>query len=117
MTNILLFSVRTILSSVAIHSDNVNELAKLKNIFYGSIIDDCKLSEAALIKTIANLQEQLGPIKPVTMELLVSVDIKQTGHDKEPFLTGLDFLPDGRLVAVDNEKVIYIIMDDRLQRL
>ncbi|KAH3815795.1 hypothetical protein DPMN_144326 [Dreissena polymorpha] len=51
------------------------------------------------------------------MELLVSVDIKQTGHDKEPFLTGLDFLPDGRLVAVDNEKTIYIIMDDRLKRL
>ncbi|KAH3814870.1 hypothetical protein DPMN_143384 [Dreissena polymorpha] len=50
------------------------------------------------------------------MELLLSVDIKQTGDDKEePFLTGLDFLPDGRLVAVDNGNSKCIIMDDRLQ--
>ncbi|KAH3815868.1 hypothetical protein DPMN_144402, partial [Dreissena polymorpha] len=50
------------------------------------------------------------------MELLVSVDIKQTGDDqKEPFLSGLDFLPDGRLVAVDNWNWKCIILDDRLQ--
>ncbi|KAH3815803.1 hypothetical protein DPMN_144334 [Dreissena polymorpha] len=49
------------------------------------------------------------------MDLLVSVDIKQTGDDKEPFLTGLDFLPDGRLVAVDNKNCNCIIMDDQLK--
>ncbi|KAH3815860.1 hypothetical protein DPMN_144394 [Dreissena polymorpha] len=52
------------------------------------------------------------------MELLVSVDIKQTGDDlHEPFLSGLDFLPDGRLVAVDNNNLKCIMMNDRLQLL
>ncbi|XP_052215222.1 uncharacterized protein LOC127833809 isoform X4 [Dreissena polymorpha] len=59
---------------------------------------------------------QSDPNKPVTMELLVSVDIKQTGDDLyEPYLSGLDFLPDGRLVAVENMNWKCIIMDDRLQ--
>ncbi|KAH3812807.1 uncharacterized protein LOC127836643 [Dreissena polymorpha] len=52
----------------------------------------------------------------VILELLVSVDIKQTGDDKDaPFLDGLDFLPDGRLVAVDSLNSKCIIMDDSLQ--
>ncbi|KAH3810580.1 hypothetical protein DPMN_138973 [Dreissena polymorpha] len=34
-----------------------------------------------------------------------------------PFLSGLDFLLDGRLVAVDNYNIKCIIMNDRLQRL
>ncbi|KAH3813652.1 hypothetical protein DPMN_142117 [Dreissena polymorpha] len=52
------------------------------------------------------------------MELLVSVDIKQTGDDKEvPFLSGLDFLQDGRLVAVDYKNCKCIVMDDRLIKL
>ncbi|KAH3870487.1 hypothetical protein DPMN_033675 [Dreissena polymorpha] len=55
---------------------------------------------------------------PVTLELLVSVDLPQTGDDKkEPLLTGLDFLPDGRLVAVDNKNMKCIILNERLQRL
>ncbi|KAH3898423.1 uncharacterized protein LOC127864816 [Dreissena polymorpha] len=60
---------------------------------------------------------QLAPIKPVLMELLVSVDIKQTGDDgKRPRITGLDFLPDGRLVVVDNMNGKCILMNDQLQR-
>ncbi|KAH3870447.1 hypothetical protein DPMN_033634 [Dreissena polymorpha] len=54
---------------------------------------------------------------PVTLELLVSVDLPKTGHDVEdPYLTGLDFLPDGRLVAVDNRNKKCIILNERLQR-
>ncbi|KAH3815873.1 hypothetical protein DPMN_144407 [Dreissena polymorpha] len=49
------------------------------------------------------------PIKPVTLELL-------TGDDWfVPLLTGLDFLPDGRLVAVDYKNLKCIMMNDRLQ--
>ncbi|KAH3803834.1 hypothetical protein DPMN_132102 [Dreissena polymorpha] len=56
--------------------------------------------------------------RPVTLEQLVSVDLPQTGDDeKKPLLSGLDFLPDGRLVAVDNLNKKCIILDDRLQRL
>ncbi|XP_052265912.1 uncharacterized protein LOC127868310 isoform X2 [Dreissena polymorpha] len=56
--------------------------------------------------------------RPITLKLLVSVDLHKTGDDKvEPLLTGLDFLPDGRLVAVDNTKMKCIILNERLQRL
>ncbi|KAH3803842.1 hypothetical protein DPMN_132110 [Dreissena polymorpha] len=56
--------------------------------------------------------------RPVTLELLVSVDLPKTGDDeKKPLLIGLDFLPDGRLVAVDNRNMKCIILNERLQRL
>ncbi|KAH3804932.1 uncharacterized protein LOC127834847 [Dreissena polymorpha] len=59
-----------------------------------------------------------SPPRPVTLELLVSVDLPKTRDDKkEPVLSGLDFLPDGRLVAVDNKNWKCIIMNERLQRL
>ncbi|KAH3689397.1 hypothetical protein DPMN_191738 [Dreissena polymorpha] len=45
------------------------------------------------------------------------MDIKQIGGDEKPFLTGLDFLPDGRLVAVDSWKCQCLIMNHQLQRL
>ncbi|KAH3805291.1 hypothetical protein DPMN_133589 [Dreissena polymorpha] len=55
---------------------------------------------------------------PLSLELLVSVDLHKTGDDDgEPSMTGLDFLPDGRLVAVDNKNKKCIILDERLQRL
>ncbi|XP_052221773.1 uncharacterized protein LOC127838220 [Dreissena polymorpha] len=55
---------------------------------------------------------------PVNLKLLVSVDLTTTGDDeKEPLLNGLDFLPDGRLVAVDNQNMKCIILNERLQRL
>ncbi|XP_052214869.1 uncharacterized protein LOC127833573 isoform X2 [Dreissena polymorpha] len=55
---------------------------------------------------------------PVTLELLVSVKLPKAKDDeKEPFLTGLDFLPDGRLVVVDNKNYTFIILNERLQKL
>ncbi|KAH3803491.1 hypothetical protein DPMN_131752, partial [Dreissena polymorpha] len=59
-----------------------------------------------------------SPPRPVTLKLLVSVDLPQTGDDeREPLLSGLDFLPDGRLVAVDCMNKKCIILNERLQRL
>ncbi|KAH3898288.1 uncharacterized protein LOC127864791 [Dreissena polymorpha] len=59
-----------------------------------------------------------SPPRPVTLELLVSVDLHKTGdYERDPFLTGLDFLPDGRLVAVDNKNKTCTILNERLQRL
>ncbi|XP_052216131.1 uncharacterized protein LOC127834375 [Dreissena polymorpha] len=55
--------------------------------------------------------------RPVILELLVSVDLPETPDDEEePLLSGLDFLPDGRLVAVDNKNKKMIILNERLQR-
>ncbi|KAH3870591.1 hypothetical protein DPMN_033779 [Dreissena polymorpha] len=54
----------------------------------------------------------------VTLELLVSVDLHKNGDDKEGLLlSGLDFLPDGRLVALDNKNKKCIILNELLQRL
>ncbi|KAH3809539.1 uncharacterized protein LOC127833493 [Dreissena polymorpha] len=56
--------------------------------------------------------------RSITLELLVSVDLQKTADDKEEgFLTGLVFLPNGRLVAVDNMNMKCIILNERLQRL
>ncbi|KAH3803866.1 hypothetical protein DPMN_132136 [Dreissena polymorpha] len=70
-------------------------------------------------KTVDNSRISLSSQPwPVTLELLVSVDLPQTGDDEEkPFLSGLDFLPDGRLVAVDNNNMKCIILNEQLQRL
>ncbi|KAH3809806.1 hypothetical protein DPMN_138240 [Dreissena polymorpha] len=58
-----------------------------------------------------------SPIKPVTLKLLVSVDLPKTGDDdKESLLTGLDFMPDGRLEAVDSINNKCIILNERLHR-
>ncbi|KAH3870481.1 hypothetical protein DPMN_033669 [Dreissena polymorpha] len=53
--------------------------------------------------------------RPLTLELLVSVDLPKTGDDINALLYGLDFLPDGRLVAVDSRNKKCIILNDRLQ--
>ncbi|XP_052222642.1 uncharacterized protein LOC127838718 isoform X5 [Dreissena polymorpha] len=60
----------------------------------------------------------LSQPRPLILEQLVSVDLPKTGDDeRKPLLTGLDFLPDGRLVAVDNQNKTCIILNERLQRL
>ncbi|KAH3694728.1 hypothetical protein DPMN_082169 [Dreissena polymorpha] len=55
--------------------------------------------------------------RPVTLQLLKSVDVVKSKDDNnDPFVTGLDFLPDGRLVAADNRNNKCFIMNERLQR-
>ncbi|XP_052783082.1 uncharacterized protein LOC128219312 [Mya arenaria] len=54
----------------------------------------------------------------VRLELLKTMDLVNTGDDKrEPFVTGLDFLPDGRIVAVDSSNCKCFILNDTLKRL
>ncbi|XP_052215385.1 uncharacterized protein LOC127833918 [Dreissena polymorpha] len=56
--------------------------------------------------------------RPLSVELLVSVDLHKTGDDeREPWITGLDFLSDGRLVAVDNVNRKCIILNQQLHKL
>ncbi|KAH3807227.1 hypothetical protein DPMN_135562 [Dreissena polymorpha] len=52
----------------------------------------------------------------LTLQQLVSVDLKQAeGDEVEPLITGLDFMPDGRLIAVDNHNMKCLIFNERLQ--
>ncbi|XP_060556258.1 uncharacterized protein LOC132716931 [Ruditapes philippinarum] len=51
-------------------------------------------------------------LKPVSI-----IDLKKTGDDiKEPLYTGIDFLPDGRLVAVDNKNKKCLVYNEKLER-
>ncbi|XP_060556259.1 E3 ubiquitin-protein ligase TRIM39-like [Ruditapes philippinarum] len=46
-----------------------------------------------------------------------SVDLEKTGDDIEnPFYTGIDFLPDGRLVAVDNKNKKCLLYNEQLEK-
>ncbi|XP_053404874.1 uncharacterized protein LOC128558730 [Mercenaria mercenaria] len=57
----------------------------------------------------------LDPIVKLTM--ITSIDLKQTGDDaKEPLYKGLDFLPDGRLIAVDNKNRKCLIYNEKLEK-
>jgi len=55
--------------------------------------------------------------RSATLKHLVTLDLVKTdGDDELPFVTGMDFLPDGRLVAVDYRNKRCIVLDDNLRR-
>ncbi|XP_053374903.1 uncharacterized protein LOC128547162 [Mercenaria mercenaria] len=65
--------------------------------------------------------EDVKPIAPVDPILkltqISSIDLKQSGDDvEEPLLSGLDFLPDGRLLTVDNKNKKCLIYNDKLEK-
>ncbi|XP_045184988.2 uncharacterized protein LOC123542995 [Mercenaria mercenaria] len=61
--------------------------------------------------------KDVKPIVPVKLTKITSIDLKQTGDDaEEPLYTGLDFLPDGRLVAVDNNNMKCLIYNEKLEK-
>ncbi|XP_060591086.1 uncharacterized protein LOC132746045 [Ruditapes philippinarum] len=56
-----------------------------------------------------NMMMKLTPVS--------SIDLKKTGDDiDDPLYTGIDFLPDGRLVAVDNTNNKCIVYNEKLQK-
>jgi len=51
------------------------------------------------------------------LEPLMTLDLLMTEGDEEwPFVTGMDFLPDGRLAAVEHSNRKCFILDDTLRR-
>ncbi|XP_052217330.1 uncharacterized protein LOC127835101 isoform X4 [Dreissena polymorpha] len=60
----------------------------------------------------------LSQSRPVTLELIVSLNLpKSEDNEREPLLSGLDFLSDGRLVALDNLNKKCMILNEGLRRL
>ncbi|XP_060582190.1 uncharacterized protein LOC132738646, partial [Ruditapes philippinarum] len=54
---------------------------------------------------------------PVLLTPVSFIDLRKTIDDKdEPFLSGIDFLPDGRLVAVDNFNKKLLLYNERLKK-
>jgi len=55
--------------------------------------------------------------RPARLEHLMTLALVKTeGDEKFPFVTGIDFLPDGRLAAVDHFNWKCFILDDQLRR-
>ncbi|XP_060567071.1 uncharacterized protein LOC132725897 [Ruditapes philippinarum] len=66
----------------------------------------------------SDLEEDVNSAK-MAMKLtpVSSIDLKKTGDDiDEPFYTGIDFLPDGRLVAVDNKNMKCFVYNEKLEK-
>jgi len=55
--------------------------------------------------------------RPVKLTLVTTLDfLKTKGDEKYPYVTGLDFLSDGRIAAVDHYNNSCFILDESLQR-
>jgi hypothetical protein len=67
------------------------------------------------------LSEVANTIFPVNKAMILtpvkSIDLKQEEDDiKEPLYSGIDFLPNGRLVAVDNRNKQFLVYNDKLEK-
>ncbi|KAH3813013.1 hypothetical protein DPMN_141461 [Dreissena polymorpha] len=59
----------------------------------------------------------LNRAHPLKLKLQVSLCLESTEDPKKPpFISGLDFMPDGRLVTVDSKNMECVIMNGQLQR-
>ncbi|XP_045186389.2 uncharacterized protein LOC123544382 [Mercenaria mercenaria] len=65
--------------------------------------------------------ESVKPITPfdpiVKLTKITSIELEQTGDDvEEPLYPGLDLLPDGRLVTIDNKNKKCLIYNEKLEK-
>lgn len=123
-----LFILRQRATAFLVHLDGKTseELSKLENA-------DISLELSHTLERLLGSNEKLGSLKtsttkvridsivdgiPVKLKTIMSIDVKQSSDDrKKPFYTGMDFLPDGRLVVVDNFNKKCITLDDKLEKL
>ncbi|WAR28323.1 hypothetical protein MAR_014027 [Mya arenaria] len=97
-------------------SDSVRENGTETEIFILNHL--LKRTQDKASQTLNTLLKNDYTVKPVRLELLKTMELEKTGDEKEePFVTGLDFLPDGRIVAVDNMNCKCFILSDPLKRL
>jgi len=55
--------------------------------------------------------------RPAGLEHLMTLDLVKTEGDEDwPFVSGMDFFPDGRLVGLDQYNNKCIVFDDKLSR-
>ncbi|XP_052785086.1 uncharacterized protein LOC128220646 [Mya arenaria] len=76
-----------------------------------------KTTDVALFSLNKTQEPKIQEPKAVRLELLKTVELVKTGDDMNvPFVTGLDLLPDGRIVAVDQSNQKCFILSDTLKR-
>ncbi|XP_053404867.1 uncharacterized protein LOC128558724 [Mercenaria mercenaria] len=81
-------------------------------------ISDYIPGQLTLKYSVPEAVKPITPVDPIVkLTKITSIDLKKTGDDaEEPLYTGLDFLPDGRLVAVDNKKKKCLIYNEKLKK-
>ncbi|XP_060585810.1 uncharacterized protein LOC132741615 [Ruditapes philippinarum] len=97
--------------SVSFDFDETLKLPPLSVTYYipGQLTLKFCLSEVASTIVPVNKAMILTPIK--------SIDLKQKEDDVgEPLYTGIEFLPDGRLVAVDNKNKTLLVYNEKLEK-
>ncbi|XP_053404865.1 uncharacterized protein LOC128558723 [Mercenaria mercenaria] len=82
------------------------------------LISDYIPGQLTLKYSVPEAVKPITPVDPIVkLTKITSIDLKQTGDDvEEPLYSGLDFLPDGRLVAVDNKNKKCLIYNEKLQK-
>ena len=66
---------------------------------------------------VNTLRDTSNVTRPARLEHLMTLDLVKTeGDEKLPFVAGMDFLPDGRLAAVDCLNLKCFILDDKRRR-
>ncbi|XP_053391457.1 uncharacterized protein LOC128554234 [Mercenaria mercenaria] len=73
------------------------------------------LEQIALSSTLLSVHAETPDTRPVQLFLNNVLELKQNKHETEPFLSGLDFLPDGRLFTVDNYNKKCLIYNGKLE--
>ena len=65
--------------------------------------------------TIATMSvEKVDVFSPMEISIAVSVDVNASVDNKKPFYSGIGFLADGEIVAVDNSHNTCVVMDGQL---
>ncbi|XP_053403321.1 uncharacterized protein LOC128558378 [Mercenaria mercenaria] len=81
-------------------------------------ISDYIPGQLTLKYSVPEAVKPITPVDPIVkLTKVTSIDLKQTGDDaEEPLYSGLDFLPDGRLVTVDNKNKKCLIYNEKLEK-
>ncbi|XP_045202664.2 uncharacterized protein LOC123556126 [Mercenaria mercenaria] len=81
-------------------------------------ISDYVPGKLTLNYALPKTKKSVAPVDPIVkLTKIISIDLKQTGDDvEEPIYKGLDFLPDGRLVAVDYNNKKCLIYNEKLEK-
>ncbi|XP_045201731.2 E3 ubiquitin-protein ligase TRIM17-like [Mercenaria mercenaria] len=81
-------------------------------------ISDYVPGQLTIKYSVPETMKPITPVDPIVkLTKIASIDLKQTKHVKEPLYSGLDFLPDDRLFAVDNKNKSCLIYNKRLEKI
>ncbi|XP_053388227.1 uncharacterized protein LOC123555176 [Mercenaria mercenaria] len=94
-----------------------NEFQSLTDVDIVSLHMELKLPEQiALHSELLPVRVEAPGTRPVQLFQIGVLELKQNENkNKEPFYSGLDFLPDGRLVTVDNYNCRCLIYNEKLE--